>query len=732
MTLTIPAEGPSTSAVVRPTVRVLADRCAGCQECVVRCPTEALTIDPVTWTAVADDTRCVGCRQCERTCPFAAIVVDGPQLVAPRVQLHSLHPAHLRYDRTETRRAITSWSEALSEASRCLDCPDPTCVRGCPAHNDIPGFIRAVGAGDLDEAHRVLRRTSVLPDVCSRVCDQALQCEGACSWSLAGAPPVAIGALERFVTDNAPVPAIETPDPASPDAVDPLEVAVVGSGPAAVGATAELVARGAKVTVLERDQEPGGLLAWGIPDFTLPEAVKRRPWEQLTAAGVELHTNHAVDPAELAELAERYDAVVVAAGASVPIRLPVDGADLDGVWTATEFLQAAHRAIAERSSLAALAPRPLGSSENGTTRPARVLVLGAGNTAMDVGRCARRLGAEALCVDWMDRRFAPVRPDELEEARDEGVEVRFSTTVLVLEGRDGHVASAVLAATRQRSAAERPQLRGAETSIEPVDLVVMAMGYRIDPPLADAGHGVPVRKAPPSLVDRRFLASGLLANPAPEHARRQPVGQLALGRDHGLTLAALCRTERTWFVGDALVGPSTVVEAMAQGRVAAQAICHHRPRRPARRPAEVRHVVVATESRAGTTRSLGDAVAAALGQAGLAVRHLPLADVGPDQLAWADALVVGTWVDGMVVAGVGPARATRRWLDQLPPVPGLPVALFCSYGVAPKETLTAMRRAVEARGAAVVAEVAFRRRGRPNELDAFARRLTDAYLPSAR
>ncbi len=720
-----------------PTVQVLLDRCAGCQECIVRCPTGALGVDPVTWTAVADDPLCVGCRQCERTCPFAAIFVHGDRLVGPRVTLRTEHPADLVHDRSETRRPVEGWAEALMEANRCLDCPDPTCVRGCPAHNDIPGFIREIRAGDLDGAHRVLRRTSFLPDICSRVCDQALQCEGSCSWSLAGAAPVAIGALERFVTDNAPVPPLRVVAAGTPEATGhELEVAVVGSGPAGIAAAAELAGAGAEVTVFERDAEPGGLLRWGIPDFTLPEAPTRRAWEQLRDAGVRLVTGQEVTASGLDELGGRYDAVVVATGASVPVRLPFEGADLEGVWDATRFLQGAHRAIAERSPMPELAPRngeagSGGPREGRATRPARVLVLGAGNTAMDVARSARRLGAEALCVDWMDRRFAPVRPDELEEAHAEGVEVRFSTTLRRLEGEAGRAARAVLAATRQRSAGERPQVTDASPTVEQVDLVVMAMGYRIDPQVAEAGAGLPVAKTVPALPDRRFLGSGILANPAPEHARRQPVGRLALGRDHGLTAAGLARRERTWFAGDCLVGPATVVEAMAQGKLAAQAICHHRPRRPGRASRGVHHVLVATESRGGTTRGLGDEVEAGLRRAGMVVRHLPLTRVGPDEITWADALVLGSWVEGAVVARVGPAQATRRWLAQAPPLPGVPVALFCSYAVSPRGALAGMRRSIEARGAAVVAEAAFGRRHRDTTVASLVADLVAAWAPAA-
>jgi glutamate synthase (NADPH/NADH) small chain len=189
---------PETDQYERPSVEVLIDRCAGCQECVVRCPTEALTMDVATWTALPVPDRCVGCRQCERTCPFSAIVVSGPVLAGSRTVPDVEVPAEVLGSWVELRPGLSAWDEVLAEASRCLDCPDPTCVRGCPAHNDIPGFLRALRSGDVDAAAAVLAQTSTMPDVCARVCDQQLQCEGACSWSLAGAAPFAIGKKKKL------------------------------------------------------------------------------------------------------------------------------------------------------------------------------------------------------------------------------------------------------------------------------------------------------------------------------------------------------------------------------------------------------------------------------------------------------------------------------------------------------------------------------------------------------
>lgn len=728
MTLTEPTTAARTADTLLPHVTVLVDRCAGCEECVVRCPTGALSIDEEDWVVSADDAACVGCRQCVRTCPFSAIEVAGPVLAGERVATLEHHPVAVRGDRSEVRIGITSWEEAIAEASRCLACPDPTCVRGCPAHNDIPGFLAALRSGDLEEAHGILRRTSVLPDVCSRVCDQALQCEGACSWSLAGERPVAIGLLERFIADHAPVP----PPARRSDRGVGLEVAVVGSGPAGIAATAELVEAGARVTVFEKDDEPGGLLAWGIPDFTLPAPVKARPWQHLVASGVDLRLGVEVDFATLDALAESYDAVVVATGAGDPLRLPVPGDDLEGIWDATRFLVQGRKALGARGDLVTMGAVP---EERARGRAPFVLVVGAGNTAMDVARTVRRLGGEAVCVDWLAREYAPVRPDELAEAEAEGVRVRFSTTLARLEGEEGRVARATLVATRQRSATARPEVVAPIDPPLEVDLVVMAMGYRLPRALLSAFPGLPVRKSVPALADRRFLGSGLLQGGAPAFARHQPVGRLALGREHATGLAMLGRRERVWVVGDALIGPATVVEAMAHGREAARTILARRPRRPASLApvgkafgvgASLERVLIAYESRGGFTAARAGEVADALRARGVEVRVLALAEVGARDLAWAQLLLVATWVEGLVVAAVRAARATRRWVAALPPLAGLPVGILCTYAVSPRGAVEDLGAQLAARGATVVAGATYGNRERPT---AWAE-TTDAFVAS--
>ena len=664
-------------------------------------------MDATRWVALENSELCVGCRQCERTCPFSAIVIEGPMLVAARALSSSAHPVSLLGDSSEIRTGFADWAEALAEANRCLQCPDPTCVRGCPAHNDIPAFIAAIRDHDLSVAHEVLARTTVLPDVCSRVCNEAAQCEGACSWSLAGGTPVAIGRLERFIADTKSIA-----PPTVSSVADRLSVGIIGSGPAAVGAAWDLIEAGCGVTVYEKDATPGGLCRWGIPEFTLSEEIALRPWNQLVSAGLDLRCHTEIHPDELDELLATHDALIVAIGAGVPLRLPVAGAELAGVVDATSFLQGAKTALEVGGDLdgfrAALGLDGLGGLD---ARPHHVVVLGAGNTAMDVARTARRCGWSATCVDWLDERFAMARPDELADARLEGVKIRFSRTLTALYGRKGRVARAELADTFQSRADQKPKVLSGNVEQLDVDLVVMAMGYRNDPEFVSVLPGTPIHREVAGVLDRRWAASGILANKASSFAHHYDVGTLSLRREIGLWAAALPVRERLWVIGDALTGPATVVESMAQGRRAAAAVRDARPHRPGHvdgaESLSPQRVIVGYASLGGTTTRAAQEIADGFAAHGHTVRVLPIARIGAKELASADALVVGTWVEGFVVAGVGPAKPMREWLRQLPRFGGRSVVVFCTYGVSPKNTLRSMRRMFEEKGAVIVGQAAF-------------------------
>jgi NADPH-dependent glutamate synthase beta subunit-like oxidoreductase/flavodoxin len=497
-----------------------------------------------------------------------------------------------------------------------------------------------------------------------------------------------------------------------------LSVAIIGSGPGGAGAAWDLLEAGASVTVYEKDATPGGLPVWGIPDFTLSEEIAQRPWRQLCDAGLDLHCGTEVHPEDLVQLLAAHDAVIVAQGAGVPLRLPVPGAELEGVIEATTFLQGAKRALEPEGDPWAFR-MGLGLQPLEEVSPGHVLVLGAGNTAMDVARTARRLGMHATCIDWLDERWALARPEELEEARHEGVEVRFLRTLTALRG-EGRVDRAELARTSQNRSDRRPEVLTDNLEELEIDLVVMAMGYRNDPAFAGALPGTPVRKESSGVADRRWRASGILANEASAFANHNPVGSLALGREVGLWAAALPVNDRLWVVGDALTGPATVVEAMAQGRRAAAAVLDARPARPGRvdgaSSMQPRRVLVCFASAGGKTARAAQQIADGYSARGVVARVLPIAKVRAAELAAADMVIVGTWVEGFVVAGVGPAEAMREWLAELPRIGGKKVGIFCTYAISPKGTLGAMRRALEEKGAVVVAHAAFG----SEELDAHA------------
>jgi hypothetical protein len=450
------------------------------------------------------------------------------------------------------------------------------------------------------------------------------------------------------------------------------------------------------------------------------------PESPTAAAGVDLRCGTGIGPGDVTRLLAEHDAVILAHGAGIPLRLPVPGGDLSGVVDATSFLKAGKAALAEgagSTSFRKAFSLPAASDDDNETQPPQVLVLGAGNTAMDVARTARRLGLRAVCVDWVAERFALARPDELAEARHEGVEIRFLRTVASLEGDGGRARRAALARTQQTRADRRPKIVGGAEEMLETDLVVMAMGYRSDPAFAAMLPGTPVAREVNGVPDRRWLASGILANPASAFAYHKPVGKLALGREAGLSASALPFHERLWVAGDALIGPSTVAEAMAQGRRAALSVLGTRPGRGPRH--QPRQVLVAYESRGGRTAQGARLIAGRLRDTGAVVRAVPLGQIGAADLLETDLLVIGTWVEGFVVAGVGPARATRDWLAALPRLPGLRTATFCTYAISPRGTLPAMRKALEDRGMTVMAEAAFgpRSRGIAADTARFAGRL---------
>jgi glutamate synthase (NADPH/NADH) small chain len=639
-----------------PKVTIFADRCAGCQECIVRCPAGALDIDDAHWIATVDAAACVGCRQCERTCPFSAISVEGDQLVEARQRFDSYHPSKLVGDVEEVRMGFATLEDAQREAARCLACPDPTCVRGCPTHNDIPGFIAKIREGDINGARAILSRTSCLSGACARVCDWTQQCEGSCTWSLAGGEGVAIGKLERFVADASEL----ADEPSLVTGMEHRTVAVIGGGPAGLGAAYELVRSGIDVELYEANSTLGGVMDWGIPDYVLPKSSWADVPRYLERHGVKVHLDTPIHDDALDALRARVDAVVLATGATKTITPSLASLDAPGVVSATEFL-ARSKLLLENGDFQG-ADAPYAGS--------RIVILGAGNTAMDVARSSLRLGASAIALDWMNERFTRARRDELAEAREEGVDIRFLHTVVAINlDDDGVVRSVTVAPTEQERGNVMPHVLEGRQVID-ADLVVLAMGYRVAPEwmsrIAEEVRRTPVQR-PGALLPADWRASGL---PAANGA----LARLAYDREWSRAQSAFAIDHRLWAVGDVRVGPSTVVTAMSQGMNAARGILAelaHGDRFDTELHAEAdvpRQVVVVFDGPESTAEEMAVSLASRFEDRAWSVSLVRLAKLTPREVNEADVVAL-CWDDRHLPAIGSPS--TQRTLRKIREFPSL-------------------------------------------------------------
>lgn len=452
-----------------------------------------------------------------------------------------------------------SSQEALAEASRCLRCPDSPCSQGCPAHNDIPGFVRALREGDFHRGITLLRRTTSFPAICGRVCDKARQCEGSCVLGKEGGDAVAIGLLERFLADWELREGLRRSQLVSMPPPTGRKVAVVGSGPSGLALAGDLVSRGHEVTIFEALPIPGGALAWGIPAFRLPPAIVQAEVERLAGLGVvfKLGTKVGVDVALDELLAGGHHAVFIGAGAVVPTTLGIPGEELEGIYTATEFLSRTKLSNSYRM-------RDYQSPLVGQ----RLIVIGGGNTAMDVAQTALRLNFSAVrqaqqqehtTIDVAETALRlgfrevtvvyrrseaemPARREEIEGAKEEGTRFKFLTAPLRFIGNDQGRLAAMECVEMELG---RPDARGRRQPVAKpgtelileADTVVLALGYRPDPMLAK-------------------LVAG-------EHGGR--AGLIAIDKQTGRT-----NRQGVWAGGDMVTGADTVVRAMVAGQRAAR------------------------------------------------------------------------------------------------------------------------------------------------------------------
>jgi len=307
---------------------------------------------------------------------------------------------------------------AIAEAKRCLDCPSPTCVQGCPVAVKIPSFIKLVEERKFLEAAKKIKETNSFPAVCGRVCPQEDQCEGNCIYIKMGKPPIAIGHLERFVADyERNAGKIEKPEIKNKKE---RKIAVVGSGPAGLAVAGDLAKMGYRVTIFEALHEPGGVLIYGIPEFRLPKSIVAKEIDYLKTLGVEIVTDFVVGrTATIEELKEEgYEAFFIGAGAGLPIMLNIPGENLNGVYSSNEYLT--------RVNLMKAYKFP--EFETPIAKGKRVAVIGGGNTAMDSVRTSKRLGADKSMILYRrTKKEMPARVEEIAHAEEEGIEFKYLT-----------------------------------------------------------------------------------------------------------------------------------------------------------------------------------------------------------------------------------------------------------------------------------------------------------------
>ena len=408
--------------------------------------------------------------------------------------------------------------EAVEEAGRCLNCKNAKCIDGCPVSIDIPAFIHEVKEGNIEEAYKVIGKSSALPAICGRVCPQESQCEGKCIRGIKG-EPVSIGKLERFVADYALENDIK---PVGADKMNGHKVAVIGSGPSGLTCAGDLAKKGYDVTVFEALHELGGVLVYGIPEFRLPkEKVVAKEIEKVKELGVKFETNVVIGKSTTIDQLmeeEGFEAVFIGSGAGLPMFMGIPGENANGVFSANEYLT--------RSNLM------------------KVAVVGGGNVAMDAARTALRLGADVHIVYRRSEAELPARVEEVHHAKEEGVIFDLLTNPKKINvDENGNIKSVTVIKMElgepDASGRRRPvEIPGSEYDIE-VDTVIMALGTSPNPLISSTTKGLETNRRKCIVADD----------------------------DNGQT-----SKEGVFAGGDAVTGAATVILAMGAGKAGAKGI----------------------------------------------------------------------------------------------------------------------------------------------------------------
>ena len=423
--------------------------------------------------------------------------------------------------------------EAMEEAQRCLNCKNAKCIKGCPVSIDIPGFIHQVKEGNIEEAYKVIGKSSALPAICGRVCPQESQCEGVCIRGIKG-EPVSIGKLERFVADYALEHDIK---PQGAEKMNGHKVAVIGSGPSGLTCAGDLAKLGYDVTVFEALHELGGVLVYGIPEFRLPkQKVVAKEIEKVKELGVKFETNVVIGKSTTIDQLmedEGFEAVFIGSGAGLPMFMGIPGENANGVFSANEYLPRSNLMKAFDDSY----DTPIIAGK-------KVAVVGGGNVAMDAARTALRLGADVHIVYRRSEAELPARVEEVHHAKEEGVIfdlLRNPKKINVDE--NGNIKSMTVIKMElgepDASGRRRPiEVPGSEYDIE-VDTVIMSLGTSPNPLISSTTNGLDVNRRKCIVAD-------------------EETGQTS--------------KEGVYAGGDAVTGAATVILAMGAGKAGAKGI----------------------------------------------------------------------------------------------------------------------------------------------------------------
>ena len=423
--------------------------------------------------------------------------------------------------------------EAMEEASRCLNCKNAKCIKGCPVSINIPAFVHEVKEGNFAEAYKIISQSSALPAVCGRVCPQETQCEGVCIRGVKG-EAVSIGKLERFVADWAKENGIK---PEAPAQKNGHKIAVIGSGPSGLTCAGDLAKMGYDVTIFEALHQPGGVLVYGIPEFRLPkDKVVKEEVENVKSLGVKIETNVIIGKSTtIDELLEKggFEAVFIGSGAGLPMFMGIPGEVSNGVFSANEYLTRSNLMKAFREDY----DTPIKTGK-------KVVVVGGGNVAMDAARTALRLGAEVHIVYRRREEELTARREEVHHAKEEGVIVDLLTNpVEIIPDENGWVKEVKCVRMElgepDASGRRRPVvIEGSEFTME-ADTVIMSLGTSPNPLISSTTIGLDTNRRKCIIADE----------------------------ENGQT-----SKEGVFAGGDAVTGAATVILAMGAGKAAAKGI----------------------------------------------------------------------------------------------------------------------------------------------------------------